>query len=61
MTSPWTATGPSAWQEPAKPKGRPREFDADQARERHRQAALDHWHRVGKARRAQRRQEAKHA
>jgi hypothetical protein len=42
-------------------RGRPREFDAEQARERHRKAALDHWNRVGKARRAQRCQEAKHA
>jgi len=42
-------------------RGRPREFDAEEARERHRKAALQHWNRVGKARRAQRRQEVRHA
>lgn len=42
-------------------RGRPREFDAEQAKARHRKAALDHWNRVGKARRAQRRQEARNA
>jgi hypothetical protein len=42
-------------------RGRPREFDAEEAKARHRKAALEHWNRVGKARRAQRRQEARNA
>ena len=46
---------------PTPKPGRPREFDAEQAAQRHRKAALEHWRRVGKARRAQRRQEARNA